>query len=153
MRQTKIVATLGPASESPEIIEEMITAGVNIFRFNASHGTHEEHYRRLLTVRQVAADVGRNIACLLDLQGPKIRLGKFENKSETLHAGDEFTISVEERWRIASVPPRISQPVNDVGPGSGFFERRLRRTQGNRCRGSQCPLPGDEGAWSVTTRA
>ena len=96
MRQTKIVATLGPASDSPEIIEEMISAGVNIFRFNASHGTHDGHQRRLTMVRQVAADIGRNIACLLDLQGPKIRLGKFANGSETLAAGEEFTISVEE---------------------------------------------------------
>ena len=118
MRQTKIVATLGPASDSPEIVEEMITAGVNVFRFNASHGTQEEHYRRLIMVRQVAADIGRNIACLLDLQGPKIRLGKFINESETLNAGDEFTISVAEvlgdRNRAST---NFTNLVNDVGPG------------------------------------
>ncbi len=118
MRQTKIVATLGPASESPEIIEEMITAGVNIFRFNASHGSHEEHFRRLVLVRQVAADIGKNIACMLDLQGPKIRLGKFANKSEVLTAGDEFTISIEEvlgdRHRAST---NFTNLVKDVGPG------------------------------------
>lgn len=152
MRQTKIVATLGPASESPEIVEEMITAGVNVFRFNASHGTHEEHYRRLLTVRQVAADVGRNIACLLDLQGPKIRLGKFENKSETLHAGDEFTISVDEtlgnRQRAST---NFTKLVDDVSAGErillndGSVELRVIDVTGSdvRCQVMKGGVVGD----------
>ncbi|MCZ2157391.1 MAG: pyruvate kinase [Bryobacterales bacterium] len=118
MRQTKIVATLGPATDNSEIIEEMITAGVNVFRFNASHGTHAEHVRRLNLVRQVAGDIGRSIACLLDLQGPKIRLGKFANTTETLEEGDEFTITVEEVLGSRSrASTNFTNLVNDVGPG------------------------------------
>jgi pyruvate kinase len=118
MRQTKIVATLGPASESPDVIEELITAGVDLFRFNASHGDQGDHARRLATVRQVAKEIGRNVACMLDLQGPKIRLGRFLNGSEILRAGDDFTISVEECVGTNQIAcTNFTNLVNDVGPG------------------------------------
>src|SRR5580765_1197614 len=71
-----IVATLGPASESPEMIRRLIEAGVGVFRFNFSHGDFAAHERRLSTVRQVAAEMERTVACLGDLQGPKIRIGQ-----------------------------------------------------------------------------
>lgn len=73
---TKIVATIGPASESPEMVRKLIEAGVSVFRFNFSHGDFEAHGRRLATVRAVARELGRPIGCLGDLQGPKIRVGK-----------------------------------------------------------------------------
>ncbi len=152
MRQTKIVATLGPASDNPEIIEEMITAGVNVFRFNASHGTHEEHLRRLNLVREVAADIGRAIACLLDLQGPKIRLGKFANGSETLEEGGEFTITVEEVLGTrAKASTNFTNLVNDAGPGErillndGAVELRVIEVSGPdvRCQVVKGGVVGD----------
>lgn len=73
----KIVATLGPASDSPETLRKLIDAGVSIFRLNFSHGTPQEHERRLTAVREVAKQAGRRgIAVLGDLQGPKIRVGQ-----------------------------------------------------------------------------
>lgn len=75
---TTIVATIGPASESPDVVRRLIESGVAVFRFNFSHGDLEAHARRLATVRAVAGELGRSIACLGDLQGPKIRVGKVQ---------------------------------------------------------------------------
>ena len=95
MRNTKIVATLGPASRSPEMLRSLLEAGVDVFRINASHGNYGEHTATIRCVREVAADIGRAPGILLDLQGPKIRLGKFEGGQATLETGARFTISVE----------------------------------------------------------
>ena len=77
LRRTKIVATLGPASNSPEVLEQLILAGVDVARLNFSHGSPAEHKARALMVREIAAKHGRFVALLGDLQGPKIRIGKF----------------------------------------------------------------------------
>ena len=69
LRKTKIVATLGPSSDSPEMIEQLIREGVNVFRMNFSHGIHEEHLRRVNHVRDISASLGMNVAILQDLQG------------------------------------------------------------------------------------
>jgi len=92
---TKIVVTLGPASDSPEVLRQLLAHGVSIFRMNASHGTQDEHAARISTVRSVAAEQGRPAALLLDLQGPKIRLGKFETESCVIPAGVDFSITTE----------------------------------------------------------
>jgi pyruvate kinase len=84
---TKIVATIGPASDTPELVRRLIEAGVNIFRFNCSHGDFAAHEKRLDTVRQVSAEMDRPIACLGDLQGPKIRVGKVAPPGITLAPG------------------------------------------------------------------
>ena len=76
MRKTKIIATLGPASSSEAAIRELIDAGVDVFRFNFSHGTHESHADTIARVRQAATQSGRMIALLQDLSGPKIRTGR-----------------------------------------------------------------------------
>ena len=76
-RATKIVATLGPASSSPEVLERMIRAGVDVVRLNFSHGTAQDHIDRAALVRDVARAAGREVAIMADLQGPKIRVGKF----------------------------------------------------------------------------
>ena len=96
MANAKIVVTLGPASESPEIVEALIHGGTQIFRMNASHGPWEQHQQRIETVRAAAKSVGREVGILLDLQGPKIRLGKFTNGKCTLETGARFTITTEE---------------------------------------------------------
>jgi len=96
LRATKIVATLGPASDSPKIIRRMMQSGVDVFRMNASHGTPDEHMRRISTVREAAREVGKQTGILLDLQGPKIRLGKFEGGKCHLETGSHFTLTTEE---------------------------------------------------------
>lgn len=86
-RQTKILATLGPASNSEEMIEKLFLAGVDNFRLNFSHGAHEDHAARLATIRKIEARHGRPIGVVGDLQGPKLRVGRFRDGSITLKAG------------------------------------------------------------------
>lgn len=94
--KTKIVATLGPASHSPEIIRQLIEAGVNVFRLNFSHGSHEQHQINYKNIRSTADDLGKVIGILLDLQGPKIRVGSFEKGAITLTKGQTFCLSCEQ---------------------------------------------------------
>ena len=95
-RRTKIVATIGPATESSERIRELIQAGATTFRLNFSHGDHSEHAARMATIRQVAHEMGVHIGILQDLQGPKIRLGRFEEGPITLAKGDHFSLTSKE---------------------------------------------------------
>ena len=91
-RATKIVATLGPASSSPEVLERMIRAGVDVVRLNFSHGTAQDHIDRAALVRQVAERAGKQVAIMADLQGPKIRVGKFEGGKTVLEPGQKFIL-------------------------------------------------------------
>ncbi len=95
LRRTKIVATIGPATSSPEILKELIKAGATTLRLNFSHGTHEDHQRNIRTIRQTAFELNQPVGILQDLQGPKIRLGRFENNSIILNKGDRFTLTSE----------------------------------------------------------
>ena len=96
MRNTKVVATLGPASDTPEVIREMIESGVDVFRLNASHGSPEGHAERARRVREVSSAMGREAGLLFDLQGPKIRLGRFEGGGCVLATGSRFIITTED---------------------------------------------------------
>ena len=96
MRRAKIVATLGPATASYEMVRAIIDAGVDVTRFNLSHGDYSEHEVRWANVRKAADDAGRPVAILVDLQGPKIRLGKFENGPHQLAVGDIFKITTDD---------------------------------------------------------
>ncbi len=91
-RHTKIVATLGPASRDPVILETLIRAGVDVVRLNFSHGKAEDHVALAASVREISAKVGRPVGILADLQGPKIRVGKFENGKITLENGAHFIL-------------------------------------------------------------
>lgn len=91
-RQAKIVATLGPASATKEMIKALFEAGADVFRFNFSHGTHADHHARFEIVRAVEREVGRPIAILADLQGPKLRVGQFAEGKVQLEAGQEFVL-------------------------------------------------------------
>lgn len=93
-RRTKIVATIGPASESADMIARLIGAGVDVFRLNFSHGTAEQHARVASRIRKQAAIAGRYVGILADLQGPKIRIGSFRNKSVELSNGDRFRLDL-----------------------------------------------------------
>lgn len=92
-RRTKIVATIGPATSSPEMLKAIIEAGATTLRLNFSHGTHADHQRSIRLIRQTAFELNRPVAILQDLQGPKIRLGRFENGSIILAKGDRFTLT------------------------------------------------------------
>jgi pyruvate kinase len=91
-RRTKIVATLGPATDSPEVLKRLIAAGVDVVRLNFSHGKAEDHQRRAQAVRQVAAALNRDVGILADLQGPKIRIESFANGPVDLQEGQTFTL-------------------------------------------------------------
>ncbi len=92
LRRTKIVATLGPATDDTKVLDEVIGAGVDVVRINLSHGTHEEHAQRAEWVRNRARATGRQVGLLADLQGPKIRIGRFRDGSVQLARGDLFTL-------------------------------------------------------------
>lgn len=96
MRRAKIVCTLGPATDTKERIVELVNAGMNVARINASHGNHDEHEKRIDWVREAAEETGQAVAVLVDLQGPKIRLGTFESGPVLLEQGDIFTITADE---------------------------------------------------------
>ncbi len=95
MLKTKIVCTLGPATDSEEMIAEMIRAGMNVARLNFSHGTHEEHKKKIDAVKAARDKLGVPVAIMLDTKGPEIRLGAFEGGSAVLETGAEFTLTTE----------------------------------------------------------
>lgn len=96
MRKTKIICTIGPASEKEEVLRELMLAGMNVARFNFSHGTREEQAAKLERVRKVSKELGLHVAALLDTKGPEIRLGDFEGGRVELKSGQIFTLTTEE---------------------------------------------------------
>ena len=93
-RNGKIVATLGPASSSKKVIEDLFQKGADVFRLNFSHGAHEDHEKNLHTLREIEKKYNHPIAVIADLQGPKLRIGKFENGSITLQRGETFQLDL-----------------------------------------------------------
>ncbi len=137
MRTTKIVATLGPATDTKEMIAKLFAAGVDVFRLNASHGVHEDHARRLRFVRELGHELNIPAGVLLDLQGPKIRLGLFDGGKVFLVNGEPFEITTEEcvgnNHRASTVYQNFAR---DVSPGDrvliadGTVELRVASTNG-----------------------
>lgn len=95
-KKTKIVCTIGPSTESPEKLQLLINAGMNVMRLNFSHGTFEEHQARVDSVRKIMEKTGKAVAILQDLCGPKIRIGTFKDKMITLHEGHQFVLTTDE---------------------------------------------------------
>lgn len=119
-RRTKIVATLGPATDDPKTLAKLVRAGVDVFRINFSHGMAEERKRRVAAIRSISAEVGRDVGIIGDLQGPKIRIESLRGGSATLEEGAEFTLdtaadAADGDGRRVGVAYR--QLVEDVGPG------------------------------------
>ena len=96
MLKTKIVCTLGPASNSPEMIEKMIRAGMNVARLNFSHGTHEEHAEVIERIKAAREKLGVPLAIMLDTKGPEIRLGRFRGGEAEIEAGTTFTLHTDD---------------------------------------------------------
>jgi len=92
LRSTKIVATLGPTSSDPAVLERMVRAGVNVVRLNFSHGTADDHLARAALIKEISRKVGRTVGIMCDLQGPKIRVGKFKDGKVTLAKGQKFIL-------------------------------------------------------------
>ena len=95
MRRTRLLATLGPATETLEAIQELVMAGADTFRLNMSHGTHDDIAQRHKTIRIIEEELNSPIGILADLQGPKLRVGEFENDFETLTEGQEFRLDLK----------------------------------------------------------
>src|SRR4051812_14373547 len=96
MRRTKIVATIGPASREPDVLVEMIEAGMDVARLNFSHGSAEEHAETAQRVRDAANRAGRSVAILQDLPGPKLRIGRLRDGIAELKPGDQVTFTCGE---------------------------------------------------------
>jgi pyruvate kinase len=142
-RRTKIVATLGPATDSTEVMDGMLAAGVDVVRLNLSHDTHERHRQRVEAIRErcVVAGNNRQVAVLLDLQGPKIRIGRFQDSPIALSAGDRFAIDAAcpldtgDQTQVGTTYPRLA---DDVRPGDvlllddGAIELRVESVTGGR---------------------
>jgi pyruvate kinase len=118
VRRTKIVATIGPATSSPEVLRDLIEAGATTLRLNFSHGTHEDHQRNIRLIRQISFELNQPVGILQDLQGPKIRLGKFENGSITLQKGDPFILTSRLLPGTQQISSVTYEPLADEVPES-----------------------------------
>lgn len=136
-RKTKIIATLGPASNSPEIIHNLIKAGVNVFRLNMSHGEHESHRKLYKIIRETAETLHQHITVFADLCGPKIRTGKFKNGSITINTGDQVVVTTRNIiGEVNLIPCQYRDLANDVIAGDrilmddGKFELKVIKKEG-----------------------
>jgi pyruvate kinase len=137
-RATKIVATIGPASSSLDVLTRMLAAGVDVVRLNFSHGTAADHEQRAKLVRSAAQALGREVAIMADLQGPKIRVGKFANGKVTLRTGHRFILDADcELGNDERVGLDYKELPRDVGPGAvlllddGLIRLRVESVLGN----------------------
>jgi len=140
-RKTKIVATLGPASSSPEMIERLLQAGVDLFRLNFSHGTLDDKSFLIAAIRAASAKLGKEVGILADLQGPKIRTGKMAGDSMLLHKGQEVVITTANVLGAHGVIPTIyTELPRDVVPGArillddGLLELKVVSIDGEEVR-------------------
>jgi len=116
LRRTKIVATIGPATSQPDVLKALIKAGATTLRLNFSHGTHEDHQRSIRLIRQTAFELNQPVGILQDLQGPKIRLGRFEGGPITLAKGDRFTLTSQAVPGTQEISSVTYEPLADEVP-------------------------------------
>ena len=140
MRKTKMICTIGPASEDLETLRKVMLAGMNASRHNFSHGDHEEHKGRILKVRQLAKELNREVAVILDTKGPEIRTGKFEPKKVELQKGSEFTVYAGDMDVVGDATKcgvTYEGLANDVKPGNtiliddGLVGLTVKSVEGN----------------------
>lgn len=144
LRRTKIVATIGPATRTPEVLRALIEAGATTLRLNFSHGTHDEHQRNIRLIRQTSFELNQPVGILQDLQGPKIRLGQFEQGSVVVKKGDRFTLTNRQVLgneeissvtydRLAEEVPEGATILLDDGKVEMVVEKVDRTTQELHC--------------------
>jgi pyruvate kinase len=139
MRRTKIVCTIGPASESPETLRELIKSGLDVARLNFSHGTYEEHATRIARIREAAREVGKHVGLMLDIKGPKIRTGKIVNGEVELKDGATIVLTIDpvELGTAERVSISYEGLVEDVHPGAqiriddGLIGLQVERVDGH----------------------
>ena len=138
-RRTKIVATLGPSSDSPEKLRALVAAGMDAARLNLSHGTHDEHAERAQRVRDAAEHAGRPVALIADLQGPKLRIGELP-EAVVLRRGDDVVVCAEEQCRDGELPVApavigdVLKPGHDVLIDDGLVRLRVDAVEHGRAR-------------------
>ena len=141
--KTKLVCTIGPASESVGVLVKMIQAGMNIARLNFSHGEFDSHRQIVANIRSAADQAGRRVAIMGDLPGPKMRIGELEEEPVELHTGDAFTLSAEsfrgDRRRVSMSFPRLPQVVKPGDPlflNDGYIQLKVESVEGQEvnCR-------------------
>ena len=138
-RKTKIVATLGPASSSREMIRKLAIAGADVFRLNFSHGTHDTHRQNALIIREIEQEIGKPLGIMMDLQGPKIRIGVFENGSVSLKRGTKFVLDMEKEFgnskRVTLPHPEIFDALKEGTElllDDGKIRLRIESNDGNK---------------------
>ncbi len=141
--KTKIVCTIGPASDSPEVMERMLLAGMNVARLNFSHGDFSGHERVIRNLRAASRSTGLRLAIMADLPGPKMRIGQLENEPVELRPGDRFTLTAEEitgnaeRVSVSFTKlPRVVSPGAALYLNDGLIQLEVEKVDGNdvRCR-------------------
>jgi pyruvate kinase len=137
-QKTKIVATIGPASESPEMLERLVRAGLNIARLNFSHGDFASHAERIARIRTAQMATGRRVAIMADLPGPKMRVGRIEPEPIQLRAGESFALTSEDiigtsqRVSMSFGPlPKVVRPGNRLFLNDGLVQLVVERVTGN----------------------
>ncbi len=138
LNKTKIVCTIGPASDSPAVMEKMLLAGMNVARLNFSHGDFSSHERVILNLRAAARATGRRLAIMADLPGPKMRIGQLEKEPVELKPGDSFTLTAEETAGTAgrvSVSfaelPQVVRPGATLYLNDGLIQLETEKVEGN----------------------
>jgi pyruvate kinase len=148
LRRTKIVVTLGPATDDPAVFDRMVAEGVDVARINASHGTQADHLRRLTQVRTAARRADRSIGVLMDLGGPKIRIEGFRDGPVRLEEGQPFALDTAlgaKAGTVAEVGVAYRDLPRDVAAGDallladGQIAHRVSRAPGRGALGSQGP--------------
>ena len=137
LNKTKIVCTIGPASESPEVMKQMIEAGMNVARLNFSHGDFTGHKKVIENLRATSESLGRRIAIMADLSGPKMRIGKFASEPIELKQGDPFTLTTDDiigdRSRVSvsfAGLPRSVKPGDTLFLNDGYIQLKVGRGKG-----------------------
>lgn len=138
LKKTKIICTVGPSTDKPGILEAMIEAGMNVARFNFSHGTHEDHAKRISMVREASQKAGKPIALLLDTKGPEMRLGKFKEGKILLKEGQKFILTAQNldgNSEIVSVNhkllPQEVSPGNVILLSDGLVSLKVNAIEGD----------------------
>ncbi|HKX62387.1 MAG TPA: pyruvate kinase, partial [Verrucomicrobiae bacterium] len=135
--KTRIVATIGPASSSPAVLERMIRAGMNVARLNFSHGEFATHQQNIENLRAASQAAGRPVAIMADLSGPKMRIGRFATEPVQLKPGDSFTLTTQEivgdqqRVSVSFAPlPKVVKSGDKLSLNDGYIQLEVKEVRG-----------------------